>query len=408
MKVLLISSNTLEIPYPVYPLGLDHVAESIADRHEVRIEDINALDNPDQLARAIRDFEPHVVGVSLRNIDNTDQTDQRSFVEEYRRLTKLIRRTTPAKLVLGGTGFTLFPGEMMDALGADYGILGEGERLSGLLEALENDTSTADPPGVVEPGESAKRPPPIDTPFGRKKLRKSPHLQYYLKKGGMLNLQTKRGCPFRCIYCTYPHIEGRKLRLISPQEAAEEALLIEAAGAEYFFITDAVFNADTDHSAAVAEAFIDAGVKIPWGAFFAPLDPPKGYFDLMARAGLKHAEFGTEAMCDTVLKSYRKPFRTKDVFKAHDAALDAGLYASHFFLLGGPGEHPDSIDETLGNIERLRQSVFFFFALCVFIRIRIFMIWRFGKDRSGTGHPCWPPAFTHLGRFRRMKSLNGS
>jgi hypothetical protein len=33
---------------------------------------------------------------------------------------------------------------------------------------------------------------------------------------------------------------------------------------------------------AVAEAFIEAGLKIPWGAFFAPMAPPKGYFELMA------------------------------------------------------------------------------------------------------------------------------
>jgi radical SAM superfamily enzyme YgiQ (UPF0313 family) len=62
-----------------------------------------------------------------------------------------------------------------------------------------------------------------------------------------------------------------------------------------------------------------------------------------------------------VLKAYGKPFHTKDVFKAHKAALDNGLYISHFFLLGGPGEDENTIDETLNNIEKLTRSVFFFF-----------------------------------------------
>ena len=43
MKILLVSANTLKEPYPVYPLGLDHVAASIHARHQVCIEDLNAL-----------------------------------------------------------------------------------------------------------------------------------------------------------------------------------------------------------------------------------------------------------------------------------------------------------------------------------------------------------------------------
>ena len=49
MKILLISANTLTEPYPVYPLGLDYVAAAIADRHDVRIADMNALQGNDAL-----------------------------------------------------------------------------------------------------------------------------------------------------------------------------------------------------------------------------------------------------------------------------------------------------------------------------------------------------------------------
>ncbi len=361
MKVLLISANTLTTPYPVYPLGLDHVADALSDEHDVKIADINAMGDIEQLSQIIDSFAPDVVGMSLRNIDNTDQTDQKSFIAGYRELVRTIRSHTKATLVLGGSGFTLFPREMMNVLGADYGVVGEGERLADLLTAMGKKGPVTGIPGIVAREGSKEIPPPLARPYGRKHLPKRPHLQYYLKNGGMLNLQTKRGCPFRCIYCTYPHIEGRKLRFVSPEEVAEDALRIQSAGAKYFFVTDSVFNSHPAHSMAVAEAFIGAGLKIPWGAFFAPMAPPKGYFELMARAGLSHAEFGTESMCDEVLRTYGKPFDATDVFKAHKAALDNGLYISHFLLLGGPGEDGNSIDETLFNIEKLNRSVFFFF-----------------------------------------------
>jgi len=361
LKILLVSANTLTTPYPVYPLGLDHVADALWADHDVKIADINAIGDIEQLSRIIDSFAPDVVGISLRNIDNTDQTDQRSFVAEYRRVAKVIRKNTKATLVLGGSGFTLFPQEMMDVLKADYGIVGEGERLADVLRAMAKKAPIRGIPGVFTREDPQKIPPPLAGRFGRNHLLKSPHLQYYLENGGMLNLQTKRGCPFRCIYCTYPHIEGRKLRFVSPEAVAEDALRLQTAGAKYFFVTDSVFNSHPMHSMAVAEAFIAAGLKIPWGAFFAPVKPPKGYFELMARAGLTHAEFGTESMCDAVLKKYGKPFRTKDVFEAHKTALDGGLYVSHFFLLGGPGENEKTLDETLNRIEQLGRSVFFFF-----------------------------------------------
>ncbi|WP_339135885.1 MAG: radical SAM protein [Candidatus Electrothrix sp. GW3-4] len=177
----------------------------------------------------------------------------------------------------------------------------------------------------------------------------------------MLNLQSKRGCAFRCVYCPYPHIEGRKHRLIDPQEVARTALELEAAGAKYLFLTDSAFNSDIEHSLAVAKAFQKARLSIPWGGFFAPVRLPADYFTVMADAGLAHVEFGTEALSDIMLKNYRKPFRVQDVFTAHEQALDAGLHTAHYFLLGGPGESADTINESLEHREQLKKTVTFYF-----------------------------------------------
>ena len=81
----------------------------------------------------------------------------------------------------------------------------------------------------------------------------------------------------------------------------------------------------------------------------------------LADAGLTHVEFGTESMCDTMLHNLQKPFVTADVFQAHQKALDAGLYIAHYFLLGGPGETPETLQETLSGVDQLDKAVFFFF-----------------------------------------------
>lgn len=361
MKVLLVSANTHKDPYPVYPLGLDYVAAAIAGDHEVQITDMNGLGGIEQLGETLRGFSPDVVGVSLRNIDNTDVEDPIGFMGSYRNLVQAIRDHSDALVVLGGSGFTINPEPFMDGLKADYGILGEGERLGLLLDAIEKHKDAAAIPGVVMPSLRKPLPGPWGEEFHRGFCKDRPHVQFYLRRGGMLNLQTKRGCGYRCIYCTYPHIEGRAKRFVAPEKVADTALQLQAAGARYFFITDSVFNSDFPHNIAVAQAFRKAGVSIPWGAYFMPVGPPPNYFRLMAEAGLTHVEFGTESLSDRVLSSYRKPFKAQDVFESHQEAVDAGLHVAHFFLLGGPGETSDTLEETLGGVEKLKKSALFFF-----------------------------------------------
>jgi radical SAM superfamily enzyme YgiQ (UPF0313 family) len=361
MNVLLISANTLTRPYPVYPLGLDYVAGAISPPHNVTIADMNVMGDGASLGKFIQGLGPDVIGLSIRNIDNTDTQAPQGYGDQYRELTEIIRMNSEAPLVLGGSGFTLFPKELMQTLKADYGIIGEGERLSFLLEALENNTDLSDIPGLVIGSSIQNAAQSRTTAFNRHFDADAPHLKFYLDRGRMLNLQTQRGCCFECIYCTYPHVEGRRLRPTPPDQAAETALRLQAAGAKYLFITDSAFNADYPHSIEVARAFQKARVSIPWGGFFAPTSPPENYYDILADAGLTHVEFGTESLSDQVLAAYGKPFRARHVFVSHEAARKAGINIAHYFLLGGPGETRESLENTLECIDRLSKSVLFFF-----------------------------------------------
>lgn len=361
MKILLVSANTLKAPYPVYPLGLDYVAGALGPGYNVKIADMNDFDSPSGLGAVVKDFSPDFAGVSIRNIDNTDTINSRDFLDEYKSLVQQIRENSGARIILGGSGFTIFPREFMQALDADYGIAGEGERLPLLLQALANNDDVQSLPGII----TKETDLIVYEPWGNEIKRhfdpESSPTKVYLAKGGMLNLQTKRGCPYRCSYCTYPHIEGSRMRFFPAEEIAEDARKLQDAGAKYIFITDSAFNASYDHSSKVANAFIKAGISIPWGGFFAPTVPPADYFQLLADAGMSHVEFGTESLSGTMIANLQKPFVVDNVFVAHSLALKAGLHIAHYFLLGGPGENRQTIRETLDNAEKLKKSVFFFF-----------------------------------------------
>jgi radical SAM superfamily enzyme YgiQ (UPF0313 family) len=343
---------------------LDCVAAAISDRHKIRVVDLLAEGDGFSIESAVTEFRPQVVGISLRNVDNTDITSPMSFVDEYRDLVARIRTATNAPIVLGGSGFTIFSAPLMRMLEADFGIAGRAELFSELLDRFEMGRNPAGIPGLLVRGSDGAPPSEPRSSFSpRPAAGPVRHVDptYYIRNGGMLNLQTKRGCPYRCSYCTYPNIEGHELQPIDPAEVARTARALELAGARYLFVTDSTFNCSIGHNLAVADSFKTAGLSIPWGAFFAPVRTPAEYYRRLAAAGLTHVEFGTEALNDVMLRSYRKPFAVDDVFREHEKAVEAGLNVAHYFMLGGPDESPATLAETLGNVQRLPRTVSFFF-----------------------------------------------
>lgn len=393
MKILLISANPLTEPYPVYPLGLDYLAYTVSPRHTTQVADINVAGNTEALLHEARHFAPDLIGLSIRNVDNTDITSAQGFIEIYQRLIHALKSEFDIPVLLGGSGFTLFPSSMMRTLQADYGLIGEGERLEHFLDALENKEDVSHVPGVVTRNTTPEIPPPWNKGIRRLFDSQAHHVPFYLNKGGMLNLQSKRGCPFQCTYCTYPHIEGHNLRLIPPDKVAETARQLQEAGASYLYITDSVFNADYEHSAQVAREFIKAGLKIPWGAFFSPTPPPTGYFELMAEAGLKHVEFGTDSLSDRILANYGKPFRSQQVFRAHEAANEANLYTAHYLLLGGPGEDAASLEDTLDELDKLDRTVLFFYCGIRIYPNTLLYRWALEEGQIAPQQDLLPPTF---------------
>ncbi len=360
MRVLLVAVNRCRVPFPVYPIALDYLVGVLREEHDVDTIDLAVADGPDALRERLGAFHPDIVGISIRNIDNTDVTGAQGFIEDIREAVQVTREHSSAKVILGGAGFSIFPDELMRRLGADFGIIGEGERLASLLRALEQGSSVGDIEGVAIPSQNKERPRPLEQIFCRA-IPREDQASPYVRAGGMMNLQTKRGCPFDCIYCTYPAIEGRKLRLFSPEAVAQEAAALKSLGAKFLFITDSVFNAAPRHNLEVASALRRADVGLPWGAFFSPLRPEKGYYESLVKAGLTHVEFGTESVSAAILAKYRKPFDVDDVTYAHEAAKRAGIHVAHYMMLGGPGETRETVEETLRGCEGLAGAAIFFF-----------------------------------------------
>lgn len=356
---LIVSANTVVTPYPVYPLGAACLIGALKKRgHRAEHFDLLADGGLDGLEQFLAERSFHFVGISIRNLDTVDSSAPNQFLSEIVKTVECIRQATASLIVLGGPGFSIMPRELMELLGGDYGIVGEGEELLPWLAAElaagrlpEEKIFYADPSGGVwQPSDLT-----------------SSTAKYYVKHGGMLNVQTKRGCPYRCAYCTYPTIEGSVVRYRDPDLVAEEVnRLRDRSGAKFIFFADSYFNDEEERFLEVAEAMIRHGNSLPWCAFFRPADLQRSDLKLLKRSGLAAIELGTDCTTDKTLKAMGKSFTFEEVLAVHERIVAEDIPCAHYVMFGGPGEDQKTLRQGLKNIELLTNSVVF-----AFVGIRI-------------------------------------
>jgi radical SAM superfamily enzyme YgiQ (UPF0313 family) len=79
----------------------------------------------------------------------------------------------------------------------------------------------------------------------------------------------------------------------------------------------------------------------------------------MHRAGLRHVEFGSDSFSDPVLRRYGKSFTFEEIRQTSRYAHELGINFSHFLIFGGPGETPDTVEETLARAQELPGAIYF-------------------------------------------------
>lgn len=352
MRVLVVATNQEQRPDPVVPLGALYVAGAArAAGHDVAVHDccFDGDTFAERLAATIAAFRPEVVGVSLRNVDNVAWPQARSYLEHYRAVMATVRAAAPGvPVLLGGSAFTLFPEPYLDALAPDAGVAGEGEHaFVALLAAAARGEAL---PKLVRVSAGAGD-------LGGEPALDLVDLDRYFKLGGAANIQTRRGCPFSCTYCTYPELEGRKTRPRPVAEVVDQmARLKDERGVDYFFLVDNVFNVPVRHAEALCDELIARRLGVRWTAFLTPRGATPALLHKMAAAGCTGVDMGTDAGHPDTLRALGKPFGPDEIRAAAAGCHDAGLKFSHSLILGGPEETWETLRATVDLVEETRPT----------------------------------------------------
>ena len=364
MKVLLVSPNIESLPDPVFPLGLSCIAAALRENKlPFQILDLCfARDYEDEIGKSLTTFGPDVVGLSLRNVDNVSYPNYISYLSFYQKVVQTIRAHSSASIVLGGSGFSLLPQPLMDFLQADFGIVGEGE--SAFVRLLTQIQQKRPLQGRIIDGyrEAAGNLDALSPPD-----RSGFDNEAYFQWGGMGNIQTKRGCPFRCVYCTYPIIEGKTVRLKSPDLVCDEIEDMLNAGIDNLFFVDNAFNYPVHHAEEICGEIIRRTLPVKWSCYANPGFITEALVERMIVAGCTGVEFGTDAANEKMLKKMGKDFTVDDLKSASSICRKADMPFCHSVLFGGPGETMETVQQTLDTINEMSPT-----AAIAMLGIRIF------------------------------------
>lgn len=321
MKVLLVQvplCNPAEVG-PVFPLGLCYIGTALeAAGHVVEVLDLNLHTSPYRVLeqRAARS-SPNFVGLSLRNIDTTSRIGFQYYYLELGRTIAALRRALPeVPIVIGGAGFSLFSAQIMARHPSlAFGVYQEGETtICDLLDHL-------DAPETVE-GLFYRRGDVVFFTGPRKHSRIDSlprprrdfvEVRAYDRPLG-IGVQSQRGCPLDCAYCSYPILNGRKVRGRTADDVVDEIEeLVRDHDVNEFIFADSLFNIRRGYATRICELLMERKLRVRWSAWFDVLGFDEEFLVLARDAGCYRMSFSPDAATNRTMRALGKRSTERDL-----------------------------------------------------------------------------------------------
>lgn len=358
MRVLLISGNREDVDIRVPALGLACIAAAVeAAGHEICLVDLLIERDPrSAVVQTVGNFNPEVIGVSVRNIDDQKMRNPRFLLDQARDVISWCKEASTAPIILGGAGFSILPDVILDYLDAEMGIQGEGEIVfPELLRRLQAGENVDTVPGLFQKLKSA----PVRRTFANDlDALPLPDPSLIIRTlSGVANapvpVQSRRGCPMTCSYCSTPTIEGKSVRWRSPESVTAWMTRWVEHGFRQFYFVDNTFNLPPAYAIHLCSTIVEAGLDISWKCILFPGGLAPKLVEMLAKAGCNEVSIGFESGSASMLRQMNKQFDPAEVRRASELLRQHNIRRMGFLLLGGPGETKETAEESLAFAESL-------------------------------------------------------
>jgi radical SAM superfamily enzyme YgiQ (UPF0313 family) len=270
-----------------------------------------------------------------------------------------IRKINPTiPIVMGGPHPTFLPDEILEN-GADFAVRGEGEKtILELIDALEGKINFFDVDGL-----SFKNNGNIVHNKDRELINNLDEIPFpdwsLIENSNQINyipIQTSRGCPYNCKFCTVVKVFGRKYRFRSVDSVIAEIKYLlktfEGTKAKRIFFYDDNFSANKKRTKSLLRKIIEQKINMPTWFSQERLEIAKDeeLLNLMVKTGCKRIMAGIESVNPETLKEYNKQQEVDEIKNSINILHKHGIGVHGMFVLGGEHDDIDSIKKTMSFI----------------------------------------------------------
>jgi anaerobic magnesium-protoporphyrin IX monomethyl ester cyclase len=355
MRVMLINP-----PYPIVesltmPLGLLYLAARLEQAGcEVHLEDLQLCRSPlTRLEGALLRHRPALAGITSFSLNLSSAS----------KILQKVKRLSPGTVTVWGGPHVSFDDQ--DILRrhpwVDVVVRGEGEEtLTEVVERVQQGKSFDGVLGVTWRGIDGHLQANPSRPF-REDLDRLPRPAWHLLKlsqyrafGDGASLMTSRGCPHRCVFCVGRKMIGAKGRFRKPQAVVDEMEALVRLGFRRIRIEDDLFTFRRERALAICKEMDRRELAVRWRAYSRVDTIDAELLQWMKRTGCERLLFGAESGSLGILKKIRKGITPEQTRQAVEMTRDVGIGVLTSFVLGLPGETPQTLRQTLEFAESLQ------------------------------------------------------
>ena len=263
-----------------------------------------------------------------------------------------VRRLKPeVKIIVGGPEIAFTPSRALKIFEADWACTGEGELpFLGLLNALEEKPSFSSSlsgmlhrrnlAGTCAPAQLANPLDDIPSPYRNGYLR--------IDEGTVVDLETTRGCPYRCRFCLYGKTL-ESLRYFTLDRVEKDVAYAIEQGATSVYLMDPTFNYPRERCRGICRLLArlnpDRAVEFSTEARAEIMD--EDLADAFVRAGIRSVEIGLQSSSKETLKLMQRGLGTSQFITGCRLLYERGIRAEIGTIVGLPGDTEDSIRRTV-------------------------------------------------------------
>lgn len=257
--------------------------------------------------------------------------------------------TWKGKIIIGGPHTSVATTPFPDSV--DFIVLGEGEHA--ILDIVEGKQS----PGIVD-GKLFENLDDLPRPAYDIFMAHKPAYDTSVNcfpETPVFTMNTSRGCPFSCKFCSVQGVWGRQYRFCSAERIIEDIdWLIKDFQIQGVYFREDNFTASLNRVNRFCELLLNKNRKIRWLCESRVKPLSRETMALMAKAGCRWLYLGCESGSQKVLEQINKQISVQDIRNVIKWGKELGIKCYTSWVIGTPGETQADRQKTFDLINEIK------------------------------------------------------